>query len=53
VFSFAVLLLSSVCVRDLSLIHRRFIYKRDTSTHAQGTDPRGLWESKGSSLENI
>ena len=21
-------------------IHRRFIYKRDTSTHAQGTDPR-------------
>jgi len=21
-------------------MHRRFIYKEDTSTHAQGTDPR-------------
>jgi len=21
-------------------VHRRFIYKGDTSTHAQGTDPR-------------
>jgi len=50
-----------VCVCDLFLfdtsnahlqftppIHRRFIYKGDTSTHAQGTGPRGLWEPKGS-----
>ena len=24
----------------LFYVHRRFLYKRDTSTHAEGTDPR-------------
>jgi len=29
------------------ILYRRFIYKGDTSTHAQGTDPRVAWRAEG------
>jgi len=34
-----------VSVFSFSYVHRRFIYKGDTSTRAQGTDPRVALEA--------
>ena len=34
-------------------MHRRFIYKGDTSTHAQGTDPRVVLGVEGDTRVNV
>ena len=37
-------------LHSIRVFSRRFIYKGDTSTHAEGTDPRGGLSERGSGV---